>query len=87
MEPYHLFEVYGVELEYMLVDAETLDVRPVADELLARLGGAITSDVERGPVTWSNELAAHVVELKTTEPVQCLNDLPQVFSAGSWLTA
>lgn len=82
MESYHLFEVYGVELEYMLVDAETLEVRPIADQLLARLAGEITSDVERGAVTWSNELAAHVVELKTTEPVRSLHDLPQVFSAA-----
>ena len=30
-----LFEAVGVELEYMIVDAETLDVRPEADRLFA----------------------------------------------------
>ena len=29
-----LFEVYGVEVEYMIVDRDTLAVRPVADEVL-----------------------------------------------------
>lgn len=80
MERFNLFEVYGVELEYMLVDADTLDVRPIADELFAQLTGRITSDVERGPATWSNELAAHVIELKTSSPVRSLDDLPHVFS-------
>jgi glutamate---cysteine ligase / carboxylate-amine ligase len=63
-----LFEAFGVELEYMLVDSETLDVRPAVDALLAGLGGRGTCDHEDGPVTWSNELAAHVIELKTTAP-------------------
>lgn len=30
----HLFQAYGVELEYMIVDSDTLNVRPIADELL-----------------------------------------------------
>lgn len=82
MERFNLFEVFGVELEYMLVDAATLDVRPQADELLAKLAGHITSDVERGKATWSNELAAHVVELKTTDPSPSLENLPAIFSAA-----
>src|SRR5262245_16606836 len=32
--PLHLFEGTGIELEYMIVDAESLSVKPVADELL-----------------------------------------------------
>ena len=83
MERYSLFEVYGVELEYMLVDANTLDVRPKADELLAKLAGHITSDVQRGEATWSNELAAHVIELKTSTPTSSLDQLPVVFSAAN----
>lgn len=82
MERYNLFEVFGVELEYMLVDAETLDVRPIADELLAGLAGHITSDVERGEATWSNELAAHVVELKSTRPTNSLEGLPALFATA-----
>jgi len=75
----HLFEAFGVELEYMLVSAATLDVLPVADEVLRTAAGEYVSDVERGAVTWSNELALHVIELKTTEPAPSLEPLAGVF--------
>ncbi len=74
-----LFDVYGIEMEYMLVDRETLNVRPVADKVLAALAGKTTCEVEIGPITWSNELALHVLELKTTDPVSKLRRLPTVF--------
>lgn len=67
----HLFEVFGVELEYAIVDRETLAVRPIADELLAEVAGEPT-DVEDGPIGWSNELVLHVIELKTNGPVASL---------------
>ena len=75
MHPFGLFERVGVELEYMIVDAGALDVLPVADRLLEDRGGAAARDageVEVGPVTWSNELMLHVVELKTGEPARSL---------------
>lgn len=55
----------------MIVDAESLDVSPIADELLRAADGGsdYTGDVERGPITWSNELVSHVLEFKTTGPV------------------
>lgn len=77
--PLHLFEGFGIELEYMIVDAGTLDVRPIADELFRSVAGEYVSDVERGPITWSNELATHVVELKTTAPVPKLDGLADLF--------
>jgi len=72
---YHLFDALGVELEYMIVDAESLDVRPICDELLKSVAGAYVSDVERGDLAWSNELALHVVELKTNGPARSLDHL------------
>jgi len=63
-----LFEVVGIELEYAIVDRETLAVRPIADELLTEVAGEPT-DVEDGPIGWSNELVLHVIELKTNGPV------------------
>jgi gamma-glutamyl:cysteine ligase YbdK (ATP-grasp superfamily) len=75
----HLFDAFGIELEYMIVDAETLDVRPIADELFRSVAGEYVSDVERGPITWSNELVAHVVELKTTTPAHSLDGLAELF--------
>ncbi len=73
------FDAFGVELEYMIVDAAGLSVRPIADELLKREAGELASDVERGPITWSNELVLHVVELKTTDPAPSLAPLPKAF--------
>lgn len=79
MPTYPLFDVFGVELEYMIVDRETLAVRPVADELLRSVAGAYVSDVERGAIGWSNELVNHVVELKTSAPVPSLAGLDASF--------
>jgi gamma-glutamyl:cysteine ligase YbdK (ATP-grasp superfamily) len=78
-----LFERFGVELEYMIVDRKTLDVRPMADELLKMVSGDYSGDAEPdgpdGPVSWSNELALHVVELKTARPAEDIMPLAEFF--------
>src|SRR6202011_5565140 len=73
------FSGYGIELEYAIVDRETLAVRPIAGELLRGLAGHDTSDVQRGQLGWSNELVAHVVELKNVTPTPALHGLPGDF--------
>lgn len=75
---YHLFEVYGIELEYMLV-SNTLKPAAIVDKLLTKKAGKLTSDIENGAIAWSNELVAHVVELKTNGPTADLNSLPELF--------
>lgn len=75
----HLFQAFGIELEYMIVDIETLNVKPIADEVLKSLAGEITSDVTFGNITWSNELALHVIELKCTAPTGDLAQLAADF--------
>ncbi|HET9751241.1 MAG TPA: glutamate-cysteine ligase family protein, partial [Casimicrobiaceae bacterium] len=65
----------GIELEYMIVDRDTLDVRPIAERLLASFAGHEAADVERGPMGWSNELVRHVVEVKNRAPVPTLAPL------------
>ncbi len=77
-----LFEAYGVEIELMIVDAGTLDVKPICDELLAAVAGEPASDVELGDVTWSNELTLHVLELKTSRPAPSLSGLAHAFHAS-----
>lgn len=79
-KPLPLFEGLGVELEYMIVDRETLSVLPVADELLRIVSGKYIDEVEQGPLRWSNEMALHVVELKTNGPVSTLSGLAAIFS-------
>ena len=64
-----LFEGYGIELEYMLVERESLTVAPICDRVLAAAAGEPASSFEAGPIAWSNELALHVIEVKTNGPV------------------
>ncbi|MBU4407149.1 MAG: glutamate--cysteine ligase [Proteobacteria bacterium] len=70
-----LFEKFGIELEYMLVRDDSLDVAPIADRILEQVAGCITNEVERGIMAWSNELALHVIEIKNSTPV---SDLPML---------
>ena len=63
-----LFEGFGIEIEYMIVDASTLNVRPICDQLFTTVHGSLVDEIERGPIAWSNELANHLVELKTNGP-------------------
>jgi carboxylate-amine ligase len=72
---YHLFERFGVELEYMIVERDTLAIVPIADRLLAHVAGEITGEVDVGALRWSNELVLHVVELKTNGPARHLDGL------------
>src|SRR5437867_3080095 len=73
------FSGYGIELEYVIVDRDTLAVRPIAGELLRLFAGQDASDVQRGQLGWSNELVAHVVELKNIAPTPALGMLPSNF--------
>lgn len=68
---YGLFEVVGIELEYVIVDA---DLRPrcLLEDAFRSLNRRGTSYLERGEVGFSNELAAHVFEIKTLDPRRSL---------------
>jgi gamma-glutamyl:cysteine ligase YbdK (ATP-grasp superfamily) len=78
----HLFEGFGIEIEYMIVDRETLAIRPMCDVLLREIAGAQVNEVEAGALRYSNELALHVVELKTNGPAPDLAALPAAFATG-----
>ena len=77
--PLHLFEGFGVELEYMIVDRQSFEIRSITDQVLAEAAGAMVREVDCGPLAWSNELVLHVVELKTNGPVQSLDGLAGYF--------
>ena len=76
----HLFQGFGIELEYMLVDRYTLAVKPITDELLRHELGEYGSEFENGIVSWSNELVLHVVELKSTHPETNFSALESAFA-------
>ena len=83
MEPapaLHAFAGYGIELEYMIVDRETLAVMPIADTLLRAAGGTVP-DIDRGRFGWSNEIVLHLVELKNARPEPALEPLAAGFQA------
>jgi len=80
--PLHLFEGYGIELEYMIVACDTLNLRPVSDRVLEQVAGKIVNEVEVGGLCWSNELVLHVLELKTNGPAAGLAGLADRFQAG-----
>jgi len=75
-----LFEGFGVEIEYMIVDDDSLDVRPYCDRVLAAAAGDVTNEVQRGAVAWSNELTAHLIEIKTNGPAPALAPLTDAFA-------
>lgn len=77
-----LFEGYGVELEYMIVERSSLGVAPLCDQILQLQAGELCNEVEVGPLCWSNELVLHVIELKTNGPAKVLNGLAQQFQQG-----
>ncbi len=68
---YRLFEVVGLELEYVVVDQD-LHPRCLVEDAFRHIHGRPTSDVEYDGVGFSNELAAHVFEIKTNEPTASL---------------
>lgn len=76
---YPIFSVLGVEIEYMIVDKASLDIRPIADEAIKNIAGEYTNEIERGAIAINNELALHVLELKTNGPTSSINGLDKAF--------
>lgn len=73
--PYSIFSVLGIEIEYMLVDRDTLTVQPISDQLLASLANddQPVNEISLGDIAISNELVLHVLELKNNGP-RALNE-------------
>jgi carboxylate-amine ligase len=70
-----------VELEYMITDKHTLDVKPIAEVLLKDEDGIIQGETEHGLTAWSNELISHVIEIKSNGPKSDLLELRDKFVA------
>lgn len=70
-----LFDCYGIEIEYMIVNREDLNVLPIADFLLRDSEGHVHNEIQKNGLSWSNELAAHVLEIKNQSPAPSLTGL------------
>ncbi|UCG78428.1 MAG: glutamate--cysteine ligase [Nitrospirota bacterium] len=79
-EVLHLFEGYGLELEYMIVLKDSLDVLPVSDELLRAVAGEYVNDYDGGTIGLSNEFVLHVLELRNSLPSPDLGSLEIPFN-------
>lgn len=75
----HLFQAFGIELEYMIVHNDTLAVMPITDELFFKISQSYSGNIEFEKITWSNELVLHVLELKCTHPTKDLVSLQNDF--------
>lgn len=68
MSDFPIYSVLGIEIEYMLVDKDSLNVQPKSDLILSALAGQLVNEVPLGDIAISNELVMHVVELKNNGP-------------------
>ena len=75
----HAFAGAGIELEYMLVDRQTLAVRSMADAVLRDASGAVVNALSGARFGWSNELVLHLLELKSERPEAALESLAEGF--------
>jgi len=77
----HAFAGAGIELEYVLVDRQTLGVRPIADAVLRDASGTVVNALSGDRFGWSNELVLHLLELKSERPEAGLESLAEGFQA------
>ena len=80
--PLGLFAAFGLEVEYMLVDGDSLDIAPKSDLLLEAAAGKLVDEWQNGDIAWNNELALHVIELKCNGPRPSLAGLGAAFAAN-----
>ena len=71
--PPRLFEHTGFTIRSMVVDRETLGVRPLVPELFQTFTGTRAARVERSDVVWTNALGAQVIALSPARPVRALS--------------
>lgn len=79
MSNYSLFSVLGIEIEYMLVNKDTLDIQPYCDHILKALAHEQVNEFELGDISISNELVLHVLELKNNGPKPPTANISQQF--------
>ncbi|MBR6454826.1 MAG: glutamate--cysteine ligase [Fibrobacter sp.] len=80
MSNYKIWERFGVEMEFMIVDRDTLNVLPRADVPLGKdKDGNQLSDIEYDDIGLSNELVSHVLEFKCAHPKSTFDGLGKRF--------
>lgn len=75
----HLFQGFGIELEYMIVDQASLSILSIADEILHEVTGEYIGEASFAKTQWSNELVLHLIEIKTQGPAPDIASCLPVF--------
>lgn len=76
---HRLFEVFGLEIEYMIVDRDTFMPVSLAPVLLTSGDGVVRNSLQKADIAISNELASHIIELKSNPPTADLDTLARSF--------
>jgi len=71
---------YSVSLQYMIIDKDSLQVKPISDELLKHELGTYGNESENGIITWSRENVLHAIELRSTKAESNFNTLENGFA-------
>ena len=80
MQILKLFEAYGIESEYMIVDQHSLSIKPIAHLVLEKLSHKKkASEYRDEDIMWSNELALHVLEIKCSRPLKSFTYMHDIF--------
>ncbi len=76
---FKIFERFGIELEYAIVESQSLEIKSLADSLLIDSSGKTVNFLERDQLAWSNELVNHVIEIKNPIPSHELLGLDKLY--------
>ena len=76
-----LLKRFGVEIEYTIVSRDDLSVRPLSPLLICGRSASPTETKPSPKIAWTNELASHVIELKTDKPSKTLHGLASDFQS------
>jgi len=79
--PLALLDGYRLGIEYLLVDGESLDAAPAADQLLDAAAGALQASKE-GDLVWRHSLALHVIGFECDAPRRTFAGLAEAFAAN-----
>jgi len=77
LKTYPIFSVFGIELEYCIVDKNTFEIKSFARKLFKILNSKNTYIYKN--ITITNEMVDHVLEIKPTNPYSNFKELNNEF--------
>lgn len=78
--PPDLIQAIDVALQYMIVDKDSLEIRPLGEDLIAFKQSNHRTDPHHGLIRWDKELVSHLITLSNTKSVANFNSLDNAFA-------